>query len=133
MSFFSFWKNESKETGKPAADLIQEYYDERDMEEKKEEERLKSDFKTLFSYVREYYEVDPEESDYEPIEMLSVDFVSVSYSMNKDKTSFIAWVKCADDKDRLIKFTQINYYGSYMDPPDSDSYCEVLGERSSKQ
>lgn len=131
-NILSFWESESKKENKTIQDVIQDFYDERDKEEKMEEERLKQDKNTLFSYIREYYEIDPEASEYEPLDIISVELVSVRYNMSKDTTSFVAWIKCSDNKDRLVKFTQINYYGSYMDPPDCDADCQTLQERNSK-
>jgi hypothetical protein len=126
MTMGEFWASEAKKEGKEVAEIMGDFYDEIAQDCIREENRLKNNPTELFAMLKDYYDVDPECSEFEPIEVLSVEMTKVDFSYSKDSTSFIALVKCADNLNRLVEYSQTSYHGSYMEPPDFDSNCKVL-------
>lgn len=126
MTMGEFWASEAKKEGKEVAEIMGDFYDEITQDCTREENRLKNNPAELFAMLKDYYDADPECSEFEPVEVLSVEMTKVDFSYSKDSTSFIALVKCADNLNRLVKYSQTSYHGSYMEPPDFDADCKVL-------
>jgi|LauGreDrversion4_2_1035121.scaffolds.fasta_scaffold59716_5 hypothetical protein len=126
MTTGEFWVSEAKKEGKEASEIMGDFYDEIAQDCANAEESLKNNFSAIFEMLKGHYDVDPECSEFEPVEVLSVEMTKVNYSFSKDSTSFIAMVKCADGLKRLVQYSQTSYHGSYMEPPDFDSDCRVL-------
>jgi len=126
MTVDDFWASEAKKEGKEIGEVIENFYDEMARECVEAEKSLKGNFSEVLQMLRDYYDIDPECSEFEPIEVLSVEMVKVNYSFKKDSISLIATVKCADGLNRLIQYHQTSYHGSYMEPPDFDSDCRVI-------
>ena len=126
MTLGEFWASEAKKEGKEVGEIMGDFYDEIAQDCAKAEDSLKSNFSAILEMLKEYYDADPESSEFEPIEVISVEMTKINYSFSKDTTSFIALVNCADNLKRLVKYSQTSYHGSYMEPPDFDSTCQVI-------
>lgn len=126
MTMGEFWASEAKKEGKEAAEIMGDFYDEMAQDCIREQERLKNHPEELLAMLKDYYEADPESSEFQPVEILTVDTVSVIFGFSKDKTEFTAEVKCSDGKVRTLEYTQTCYAGSYMEPPDFDCNCVVI-------
>lgn len=126
MTMGEFWASEAKKEGKDTAEIMGDFYDEMAQDCIREQERLKNHPEELLAMLKDYCEADPEASEFQPVEILTVDTVSVSFGFSKDTTEFTVEVKCSDGKVRTLEYSQTCYAGTLLDPPDFDSNCVVI-------
>lgn len=121
-----YWQSEAKREGREAADLMDDFYSEIAKEEENSRKQIMSDFPGCLKMLQDYYSPEYGDNDFYPLEVLEITDANVRISMRSNSTKIICKVKCSDDKDRWLEYSETQYSGSYMEPPDFDCNCREL-------
>lgn len=128
MTMGEFWASEAKKEGREAHELMDDFYSEMVAEEQRSKQHVMKDKIGALEMLKSYY--DPEYGDihFTPVEILSIISADVRINMRSNTTTFTAEVKCSDGNVRTLEYTETQYAGSYMEPPDFDCNCRIVKE-----
>ncbi len=119
-----FWNIEAQKEGRKPCDLIDDFYSELAKDEELTRQNIIADKQGALDSLRKYY--DPDYCDditFMPVEVINIIDANVSIGMRKSTVTFRAIVKCDDSKTRTLEYTEYEYAGSYMEPPDFECDC----------
>ena len=105
---------------------MDEFYGSLAKEEAESAKQLMNNPNDALTKLKEYYNPEYVDSDFQPVEVISMIDAFVSIGMRKCSTEFVAKVKCSDGVDRYMEYTETEYSGSFYDPPDFDCECKIL-------
>jgi hypothetical protein len=128
MTLAEFWDSEAKGAGKEPAEIMSDFYDDIRADQEAEAAKIKSDKSGALKALQEYYDpvyFEPERPPFEILDVINIIEASCKYNYSSSTTSFTALVQC-NDRQRYVKYTESNYSGSYMEPPDYDISCEEI-------
>lgn len=123
-----FWESEAKAEGREATDLINDYHQEMLIDMERERQRLLNDKEGALEMLRDYYHPDNDDVTFIPTEVVNILEASCNYNMRSSTTSITAEINCSDGKTRIVEYTESQYGGSYMEPPDYDCNCKIIKE-----
>ena len=130
MTTSEFWAEEGERLGRHPIDLANEHYFELEKEDMRASQAIMRDTVGALEKLKSYY--DPEYCDdltFLPLEVLEIIDARVHSGMKKATTTFVAVVNCSDGKVRTLEYTECDYYGSYMEPPEFDCSCQEVTDR----
>jgi hypothetical protein len=125
ISTSEFWKIEADKEGREVCDLMSDFYDDLRNDEDAYRQSVIDNKDGALERLQYYYEGDDDASTI-PTEVLEIWDANVSFGMRKNKTSFCCKVKFNDNSVRSLRYSEVEYSGSYMEPPDFYSSCEEL-------
>ncbi len=125
LSTSEFWKIEAEKEGREVYDLMSDFYDDLASDEAAYCQAVADNKDGALERLQYYYEADGDDSPL-PTEVLEIWGVNVSFGMRKNKTSFCCKVKFNNNSVRNLRYSEVEYSGSYMEPPDFDCSCEEL-------
>lgn len=125
-TIIEFWHNEAKKENKEVGELMDDFYSQLAEEDERQRQDIISDLPGALARLKEYYDPDYIDITFTPVEVLKISDAVVKNTMRSSSSSFIAKVKCSDNQERWLKYSETHYSGSYMEPPDSDWECVEL-------
>lgn len=130
MTITEFFAAEAKKEQKNVEDIMSEYYDSIEADQESARQDIINNHEMVLKMLQDYYDpVYNDEVTWIPTEIIRVIDASVRYSYSKSSTTVTVEVKCSDDKIRLLEYSEWQYSGSYMEPPDFESNCvEIVGD-----
>ena len=126
MTIGEFWADEAKREGKEPFEVMDEFYTSLAIEEVTAKNQLMNNPNDALSKLKEYYNPEYVDSDFQPVEVIEMIEAFVNIGMRKCSTEFVAKVKCSDNVDRYMEYSETEYSGSFYEPPDFDCDCKVL-------
>jgi len=121
MTLPEFWRGEAEREGRPASDLMDEFYVDLDREQSDQEARLRDPEATL-EFLREQWSADPESNPAgtEPVAVTRVLSAQIRSSLRTSSTQVVAHAFGMDGYER--RYTAWVSYdgGTRLQPPESD-------------
>lgn len=126
MTVSEFWKLEAEKENRDAADLISDFQAEIAADEERSKAAIENDKDSALERLKEYYSPLYCDSTFQPTKVVDIRDVYVSYGYSKSTTAFTATVECDDGVTRNLRYSESEYSGSYMEPPDFDCECKEI-------
>ena len=126
MTISEFWTSEAKKTGQEAHELISDFNNSMAIEEQRASQDLLADKPGALKMLQDYYSPEYGDVEFSPVEIVNILTANVAIGMRSTSSTFTALVKCSDNKLRTLEYTESQYGGSYMEPPDFDCNCKVI-------
>jgi hypothetical protein len=131
MTTAEFWQSTAKAEGREPGELMQEFYDELEEDNRKAAEELR-DPKNAFNIIVKYLEEDDEASlecynfsSQEVVECLEVFNSEVNQGIRGSESELEAVLLLRDGSTRTVVFGTSETYSTMLDPGDYDSYLRV--------
>ena len=105
-----------------AIDVMNEMLNDVVQSQESERIRILADKADAFEKLEDYYNPEYCDTTFQPVQILEMLYAEVHFSVRKNVTSFTAKVLCSDVT-RILKYTETQYAGTYIDPPDFDYNC----------
>ncbi len=128
MTQAEFWNSVAVSEGKKTEEVIENYYGEIADEEDRARKELMENRSEVMRMLLEYYDPKYGDLDWVPTNLVEVVDATVRFSAKKSMTTVKAIINCSDARTRLVEYSECNWSGSYLDPPDFECNCIVLEE-----
>lgn len=128
MTKTEFWNSVAASEGRETEEVVADYYRDIADEEDRASKELMENGSEVMRMLLEYYNSEYGDMDWIPTDLVEVVDATVSFTSKKSMTTVKAIINCSDSRTRLVEYSECNWGGSYMDPPDFESNCIVLEE-----
>ena len=127
MTVGEFWASEAKKEGKEVAEVMGDFYEDMAAEEESYRQEILSDLPGALEKLKEYYNPEYDDSGWVPVEVLAITDADTCFGYRKSSSSFTARVRF-EDKIRTVCYSEVDYSGSFYEPPDFEANCKVISE-----
>jgi len=104
-------------------EVMEDIYNEIAEDEDRQAEELRNPL-TAFDFIAEQLNPNPFDNEHTPIEVLEVEDVKYSASMNTTDIKVVAKVQCNDNVVRRVTAEYNHWSGNRMTPPETDGWVE---------